>query len=147
MDDSNCLHDIVWAGMCAQCGKSITSNTGVPFSSVFVSEREAKRQQEDTERRLLSSNKLGLVLDLDHTLLHATTEQFVKELPKEKDVFEFTLPPIITKYYLKLRYSTLSSKNKGVKIKGLGYNHFLKNFINCMKCIYILWVQNSMLKK
>jgi hypothetical protein len=102
--DENCLHDIVWAGLCAVCGKEITNNAGVPFSSVFVSEREAKRQQDETERRLLNSTKLGLVLDLDHTLLHATTEHFVKDLPKESDVFEFTLPPIITKYYLKLRY-------------------------------------------
>ncbi len=49
--------------------------------------------------------KLSLVLDLDHTLIHATTEHIVKHKPtvEGNDIIEFTLPPNPTKYYVKLR--------------------------------------------
>lgn len=49
---------------------------------------------------------MSLVLDLDHTLIHATTEHIIQNIPsiqETKNLIEFTLPPNPTKYFVKLR--------------------------------------------
>jgi hypothetical protein len=82
-----------------------------------VSQREAERIEAgrvhlyhfhsncvlETAKRLQSEKKLSLVLDLDHTLVHATTEYMVSEIPQNTDIIEFTLPPNPTRYFVKLR--------------------------------------------
>ena len=101
-----CAHDIIWGGLCAVCGKTISetdTKKTIPYSNFYVSEREAQIQQKDTETRLINAKKLALVLDIDHTLLHATTQQFLRSAPIDSDVVEFSLPPLPMKYYLKLR--------------------------------------------
>jgi RNA polymerase II subunit A-like phosphatase len=71
-----------------------------------VSRSEAEKLAAENTINLLSQQKLALVLDLDQTLIHATTEQNVKQQPlivNGSDIIEFTLPPNPTKYYVKLR--------------------------------------------
>jgi RNA polymerase II subunit A-like phosphatase len=54
-------------------------------STLTVSQSEAKRVEEDAKRRLLASNRLSLVVDLDQTIIHATVDPTVGEWQKDKD--------------------------------------------------------------
>ncbi|PGH18022.1 hypothetical protein AJ79_00648 [Helicocarpus griseus UAMH5409] len=98
--DEPCSHEVQFGGMCANCGKDMTEfnyNTEVldssraPIrmvhdnSSLTVSEKEATRVEEDAKRRLLSSRRLSLVVDLDQTIIHATVDPTVAEWQQDKD--------------------------------------------------------------
>lgn len=54
-------------------------------STLTVSQSEAKRVEEDAKRRLLASNRLSLVVDLDQTIIHATVDPTVGEWQQDKD--------------------------------------------------------------
>lgn len=54
-------------------------------ADLTVSQREATRVEEDTKRRLLSSRRLSLVVDLDQTIIHATVDPTVGEWMRDKD--------------------------------------------------------------
>ncbi|EAS32662.3 FCP1-like phosphatase, phosphatase domain-containing protein [Coccidioides immitis RS] len=97
--DEPCSHDVQFGGMCANCGKDMTVfnyNTEVLDSSrapirmvhdnasLTVSKDEATRVEEDAKRRLLSSRKLSLVVDLDQTIIHATVDPTVAEWQEDK---------------------------------------------------------------
>ena len=85
--------------------------------ALTVSAEEATRADEETKRRLLSSKKLILVVDLDQTIIHATVDPTVAEWQKDpnnpnydaiKDVRAFQLVDDTpggrgTWYYIKLR--------------------------------------------
>ncbi|KAM5433097.1 CTD phosphatase Fcp1 [Microsporum ferrugineum] len=98
--DEPCAHEVQFGGMCANCGKDMTHasyNTDVldsqraPIrmvhdnSALTVSESEATRVEEDAKRRLLSSRRLSLVVDLDQTIIHATVDPTVAEWQQDKD--------------------------------------------------------------
>ncbi|KAK2858359.1 hypothetical protein FQN49_004816, partial [Arthroderma sp. PD_2] len=98
--DEPCAHEVQFGGMCANCGKDMTHasyNTDVldsqraPIrmvhdnSALTVSEGEATRVEEDAKRRLLSSRRLSLVVDLDQTIIHATVDPTVAEWQQDKD--------------------------------------------------------------
>ncbi|KMU79055.1 RNA polymerase 2 subunit A C-terminal domain containing protein phosphatase [Coccidioides immitis RMSCC 3703] len=53
-------------------------------ASLTVSKDEATRVEEDAKRRLLSSRKLSLVVDLDQTIIHATVDPTVAEWQEDK---------------------------------------------------------------
>lgn len=48
-------------------------------TALLVSQAEASKSDEDEKRRLLSSRKLSLVVDLDQTVIHATVDPTVAE--------------------------------------------------------------------
>ena len=50
-----------------------------------VSQSEASKVEEEAKRRLLSSKKLSLVVDLDQTIIHATVDPTVAEWKKDTD--------------------------------------------------------------
>lgn len=54
-------------------------------TSLTVSKNEATRMEEDAKRRLLASEKLSLVVDLDQTIIHATVDPTVGEWMEDKD--------------------------------------------------------------
>lgn len=54
-------------------------------TALTVSREEANRVEEDAKRRLLSSRKLSLVVDLDQTIIHATVDPTVGEWMQDKD--------------------------------------------------------------
>ncbi|KAL1973917.1 hypothetical protein VTN31DRAFT_5477 [Thermomyces dupontii] len=130
--DEPCSHEIQFGGMCAECGKDMTAatyNTDVMDSmrapiqmvhdntALTVSEREATRVEEDAKRRLLSTRRLSLVVDLDQTIIHATVDPTVGEWKEDesnpnhnavKDVRAFQLTDDAPGmrgcwYYIKLR--------------------------------------------
>ena len=75
-----------------------------------MSKKEGERISEETTKRLRSSKKLSLVLDLDNTVIHATTEELIaakKPLTEAQlrvnDIIVFKLPPNPINYYIKLR--------------------------------------------
>jgi RNA polymerase II subunit A-like phosphatase len=117
-----CAHEIQYGGMCAECGKDMTTSVAISLLSVMmtlltvlcaiysatyntdvmdsmrapiqmvhdntaltVSENEAARVEEDAKRRLLSSRRLSLVVDLDQTIIHATVDPTVGEWKEDKD--------------------------------------------------------------
>ena len=73
---STCDHPAIFNTMCVSCGKVVLDSKGT--TSITVGGRnlqlkstEAARIQEVKIQNLQKNNKLALVLDLDHTLLHA----------------------------------------------------------------------------
>lgn len=54
-------------------------------TALTVSANEATRVEEDAKRRLLSTRKLSLVVDLDQTIIHATVDPTVGEWMQDKD--------------------------------------------------------------
>lgn len=50
-----------------------------------ISKEEASRIDEEAKRRLLSSRKLSLVVDLDQTIIHAAVDPTIAEWQKDKD--------------------------------------------------------------
>ena len=54
-------------------------------AGLTVSQREAARLEDDAKRRLLSSRKLSLVVDLDQTIIHATVDPTVGEWMGDKN--------------------------------------------------------------
>ncbi|KAL9091292.1 MAG: hypothetical protein Q9165_004926 [Trypethelium subeluteriae] len=128
-----CRHEVQFAGMCTICGEDMTEisyNQTTPDThranvnmfhgntALKVSEAEASRTQDEAMRRLLSNEKLSLVVDLDQTIIHATVDPTVAEWQNDenspnheavKDVRAFKLtddgPGIRQEcwYYIKLR--------------------------------------------
>jgi len=110
-----CKHGTQFGGMCADCGKDMTTveynttirdtsratvNTVHGHTALLVSKEEASRSDEEAKRRLLSSRKLSLVVDLDQTIIHATVDPTVAEWQNDptnpnhgavKDVQKFQL--------------------------------------------------------
>eukprot|EP01138_Halocafeteria_seosinensis_P012020 gb/GECG01012284.1/.p1 GENE.gb/GECG01012284.1/~~gb/GECG01012284.1/.p1 ORF type:complete len:211 (+),score=28.33 gb/GECG01012284.1/:1-633(+) len=102
-----CQHGRVYAGMCAQCGASLreierektsgakrtregeavgasepsfyTFNARAGFQ-LSVAPDEAAKADDAFQRRLLGKRQLSLVLDLDHTLVHATCDRRAETL-------------------------------------------------------------------
>ena len=86
-------------------------------TELTVSEEEATRAEEEVKRRLLTSKRLSLVVDLDQTIIHATVDPTVAEWQKDpknpnfaalKDVKAFQLIDDGpggrgTWYYIKMR--------------------------------------------
>jgi len=111
-----CYHDVVFAGLCAVCGKNVSSLGGFiahGHPQLGVSKREAQRIDSDIAKKLLKQKKLSLVLDLDHTLIHATVEHDLKGAPVHgDDIYKFTLPPNPSLYYIKLRPGLMNFLNK-----------------------------------
>lgn len=127
-----CKHEVQFGGMCANCGKDMTTvayNTTARNTSratvnnihghtaLLVSQAEASRSDEEAKRRLLSSRKLSLVVDLDQTIIQATVDPTIAEWQKDesnpnyaavKDVRAFQLVDDTPGakgcwYYIKLR--------------------------------------------
>lgn len=119
---SVCLHNIQYAGMCASCGKDLTvslaqgssklSDVAIIHSQprLTVTMQEAQRVDKETAGRLLKQKQLSLVLDLDHTLIHAATETHFHQFalqncidPKAEQLHQFFLPGSSVNYFVKLR--------------------------------------------
>jgi RNA polymerase II subunit A-like phosphatase len=110
--------------LCALCGADITTKdyNGIEYAQratismahnvagLTVSLNEAERLEKETSSRLLEERKLSLIVDLDQTLIQATTDQTVEEWIRDqnnipaKDIHKFILPDGPAVYYIKLRY-------------------------------------------
>eukprot|EP01135_Chromosphaera_perkinsii_P003882 Nk52_evm18s260 gene=Nk52_evmTU18s260 len=139
--EEECQHSVVVMGLCAHCGvdlthshysenvdhsnaargmascSSQTSNAkaqvamvhGIP--SLMVSKSHAVKLGLEDEQRWLQAKKLVLVVDLDQTLIHATTD---KEVGKwfghpmnhldKRELHRFTLQGSPVVYYVKIRH-------------------------------------------
>jgi len=122
-----CAHPAVIEGLCAVCGKSVSTKKGgdnngdesiqFPASlpehgtgensnaagdmsrvtvsggvTVSISDQEGARIAAEDNERLRKQRKLSLVLDLDHTLVHATSDPRAKEHLRHFDVRSLLLP-------------------------------------------------------
>jgi RNA polymerase II subunit A-like phosphatase len=89
-----CTHETQFGGLCVDCGEDMTRvdyltkernvsratvNLTHDNTALLVSHNEAVRAEEDTKKRLLSSKKLTLIVDLDQTVIHTTCERTVAE--------------------------------------------------------------------
>lgn len=123
-----CPHSVVFSGLCAVCGEEATSGhfADVPnesfarlpvaynVSTLSVTRAEAEKIATVTAQRLLRNRQLSLVLDLDHTLIHATDDPraaaVIDHSPEGVDlssISSFSLRPhpycILDKMHVKLR--------------------------------------------
>lgn len=104
-----CGHPTFVEGMCVVCGYKIpasikgnkieenaeTSRVTVAGQTVSVSKEEGERMAMRENERLRKARKLSLVLDLDHTLVHATNESRAKLLwESNEDVRTLVLPAV-----------------------------------------------------
>ena len=122
-----CTHPAVIDNMCAVCGQSMlpkessTLTAYVPpaeekpvMSQVTVSggitmqisEAEAISLSQSQTETLLENKRLSLVLDLDHTLVHATADQRASQYDSRDDVRSLLLPTengMVMHHHVKLR--------------------------------------------
>jgi RNA polymerase II subunit A-like phosphatase len=123
MEPTPCSHDIiVFGGMCAKCGEQVnidakkTNETTTRLTvnggkNIILTQRGAREDALRNVKTLMGRRKLALVLDLDHTLLHATPDKRVAERGWDKaspDIYTIELrekgtrrPPV--HHYIKLR--------------------------------------------
>jgi TFIIF-interacting CTD phosphatase-like protein len=109
-----CLHPAFLDGLCVVCGTSMkdeqdfdiisaTQNQNVDPTSLSqvtvsggitmtVSHRESRQMAQQDSERLLQQGKLCLVLDLDHTLVHATSDPRASQYHNKPDVRTLRLP-------------------------------------------------------
>ncbi|KAM7280490.1 hypothetical protein ACFE04_007624 [Oxalis oulophora] len=70
-----CLHPLVIGQECKHCGHNVGQNYGLSFEYIRrglrLSHEAATRWKESCTKHVLKQKKLHLVLDIDHTLLHA----------------------------------------------------------------------------
>lgn len=94
-----CKHDIVWNELCGVCGAdlsnthyaestSIENRVPVYSDAITFTEDEAKSAATHSRRNLLRTRRLSLVLDLDHTLVHASND------PRAAAIREFSPPDV-----------------------------------------------------
>eukprot|EP00124_Ichthyophonus_hoferi_P002412 Ihof_evm2s164 gene=Ihof_evmTU2s164 len=78
-----CEHEVLHGGVCAECGQCVTlganreeSETVLAYTSphLHIGKKAAQRLDQEYIQRLVQEKRLVLVLDLDHTLLHATND-------------------------------------------------------------------------
>lgn len=114
--DEGCLHEIVYAGLCAVCGMTIdeeeqnegkqtksnvnrdkdTSKATLSYSNqqIKVSRSEVNRINRQHMARLKDSKKLILVVDLDQTVIHCGIDSSISDwvkTEKPQDVHKFCL--------------------------------------------------------
>jgi RNA polymerase II subunit A C-terminal domain phosphatase len=100
-----CPHSVVFSGLCAVCGEEATAvhfadapvaeaSARLPVAynakTLSVTRAEAQSIASATAQQLLQTRRLSLVLDLDHTLVHATDD------PRAAAVLDHTPPGIDT---------------------------------------------------
>ncbi|KAF2075084.1 hypothetical protein CYY_003604 [Polysphondylium violaceum] len=88
-----CSHDIQFKGLCATCGRVLAEKENDNSFSILhghshltVSHKEAQRIENINAKRLLDNRKLSLVLDLDHTVIHAVTEHGLNSVPHWRNI-------------------------------------------------------------
>lgn len=136
-----CEHDVQYANMCAQCGGNI-SETKLSHSIIYshplvsISKKTAEAIEVITQKRLLASKKLSLVLDLDHTLIHCTNEVKTKLVPTE-DLKQFKLKDnhLYTVKFRPFLKNFLSEANKlfEIYIYTMGTRDYATNIVNLLK--------------
>lgn len=126
-----CKHSVQFGGMCAECGKDMTSineqnkdvgpratiRSAHDSTHLLISEDEAIEDDLESKTRLIAARKLQLVVDLDQTIIHAAVDPTIGEWQKDpenpnydalKDVRAFQLLDDAGSrqecwYYIKLR--------------------------------------------
>ena len=110
-----CQHPTIVANLCAVCGQSANagknasndqtnaetgqskmSRVTVAGWTVDISESEGKRMAEQDAERLRGQRKLSLVLDLDHTLVHATNDGRAQTYLQDRDDVRSLVLPMMT---------------------------------------------------
>ncbi|KAJ4828340.1 hypothetical protein Tsubulata_040656 [Turnera subulata] len=88
--EGSCSHGVILRLLCTTCGKVMNEKYGVGFEymqeGLRLSLEEAERWRRAETRKILADEKLILVLDLDHTLIHAGTADLLT--PEEKLLVE-----------------------------------------------------------
>lgn len=105
-----CRHPTVVDNLCAVCGALIESKPSqflgdpspdipqnmsqvtVAGHTIAISEAEGQRIAEQDAERLRRQRKLSLILDLDHTLVHATSDTNARQYLDRADVRSLLLP-------------------------------------------------------
>ena len=114
-----CSHPTIIGSMCAVCGMEITpeqqkavkhnntmSRMTVAGLTVSISKEESEDLAKHEAARLHAQRRLSLVLDLDHTLLHATADRRASAVPRIRSLILPVAGPqgtIFQVHYVKLR--------------------------------------------
>ncbi|KAG8834789.1 Carboxy-terminal domain (CTD) phosphatase [Serendipita sp. 399] len=94
-----CKHGTQIMGMCADCGKDMTDMDYMSISATeraqikmdhsgegpLLSHEQASKIEQESATHLLKARKLSLIVDLDQTILHATTDPTVGDWLRHKD--------------------------------------------------------------
>lgn len=106
MSDTNepeCLHETVWMGLCTECGAPASGPIAEYATAGFVSldsglkvKRSRLTEMEaETFSQLVEQRKCVLVLDLDHTLVHATAKLSAVNAMKSRDLEILPLEQVV----------------------------------------------------
>ena len=98
-----CSHPAIMGGLCAVCGMQPSKTTSEKTDkqrhltvsggiTIVVSEQEAQQISLEKSRKMQKEKKLSLVLDLDHTLVHATADPRARNHMNNREVRTLLLP-------------------------------------------------------
>ncbi len=147
MTTAECSHDVIYAGMCANCGEEVEAKAGASLKTlvlgrdgdqILMSSNYVKEKADEYASRLRQEGKLVLVLDIDHTILHATRDPralSMKPFPALwKGVHEIkTSPRSASVDYIKLRPGLLRMLNKLCSTYDLLiYTHGCRSYANAV---------------
>ncbi len=115
MIEEDCSHSVQYAGLCAICGKDMKEaswasetldadrakiNMIHDQTLLSVSQDEASKAEEATQRRLLKGRKLSLVVDLDQTIIHACIEPTIGQWQENKNSPNYEAVKDVVKFQL-----------------------------------------------
>lgn len=90
-----CSHEIVWHGMCTECGvavKETRTDSVQLLGGIRISQNQMNAEKKQSGRQLVGQKKLILILDLDHTLLN--TCQVSELTEKEKNSLRYPIKDV-----------------------------------------------------
>lgn len=119
-DSIECQHTVHYGGLCVNCGKDISNiqtNQEAPVKlrqvllpgkkKLTVTKTGLHEMKSTNTEELLSKNKLLLILDIDHTFLHATRNPQAFQVKQHPDfassVHAFKMPDSASPYHIKIR--------------------------------------------
>jgi RNA polymerase II subunit A-like phosphatase len=121
------MHDMLYGKICMDCKEVIDSpaesyaTSSLVNPKVLIRETTAKMLETGMKNSILSENKLILVLDLDNTLIHATTNP----------AYSMTVPGLNSEYF----EVNISGSTFYVKLRPN-----LHDFLQALSCYYKIYI-------
>ncbi len=110
-----CDYEIVCSHLCFDPSINFSKITVQGGSTMHMTKAGAALYQADKSARLIREKRLSLVLDIDHTLLHATDDRTASEYPGT-DTRSFFLRKCGRMHYIKLRPNLLQFLKEAVSV-------------------------------
>jgi len=117
MEEVDCDHEITYCGLCVGCGKDVSASNKSKAKNLqpivlggkklMLTRSAIKRQAKENDNDLLLRRKLLLILDIDHTFAHSTTNPQAYQVAESENFrdscFRFKLKNHPNEHFVKIR--------------------------------------------